>query len=237
MLRYLAKWREAVVGEELIRRYHRRVLSGPFKGMIFTDWCLHGSLSPQLLGIYERELHGVIEAIVASEYRTIINIGAADGYYAVGLALRMPRAEVFAHETLQLSQVSCCYVAEENNVSDRVTVAGEFRPEDFARFSDRRTVVICDIEGGERDLLDPEKAPALSKFDVLVECHDSVALDNSTTIAERFAATHEIERVEPSPDPPSLPHPVRFYDEFDQFLARWEWRVGPTPWLWMRARR
>jgi hypothetical protein len=53
---------------------------------------------PKLLGVYERELHDAVEAAVRAEPELIVNVGADDGYYAVGLARRCPSATVHAFE-------------------------------------------------------------------------------------------------------------------------------------------
>jgi hypothetical protein len=53
--------------------------------------------------------------------------------------------------------------------------------------------VICDIEGAERDLLDPAAAPALVDSDILVEIHDGPeATAIHDTLRDRFAHTHVI---------------------------------------------
>ena len=59
----------------------------------------HGSAYiPKLLGIYERELAPYIERAVAWQPRLVVELGAAEGYYAVGMARRLPRAHVVAFE-------------------------------------------------------------------------------------------------------------------------------------------
>ena len=60
----------------------------------------------------------------------------------------------------------------------------------------RRVLVICDIEGGERELLDPEQIPALKGFDILVELHGNVDKALPEKIISRFAESHEIERIQ-----------------------------------------
>jgi len=40
----------------------------------------------KLLGFYEQPLQPYIEQVIQTGYPTIINIGCAEGYYAVGLA-------------------------------------------------------------------------------------------------------------------------------------------------------
>src|SRR5262245_41340678 len=71
------------------------VQRGPFAGMVYPDHAAVGStLYPKLLGSYERELHQTVDDIVRLGYDTVVDIGAAEGYYAVGLAMKMPGTQV-----------------------------------------------------------------------------------------------------------------------------------------------
>ena len=67
-----------------------RVFSGPFKGMQFIDESFENAFIPKILGIYERELHPAVEAAIALTPRLVVDIGTAEGYYAVGIARRLP---------------------------------------------------------------------------------------------------------------------------------------------------
>src|SRR2546423_8930110 len=77
------------------------VQAGPFKGMRYSTDTVGGGYIPKLLGIYERELHAFVRDLAALNIREVINIGAADGYYAVGLARQNPATRVIAFEAEQ----------------------------------------------------------------------------------------------------------------------------------------
>ena len=87
----------ARVTERFVAWHGLTVSGGPFAGLTYPDR-EPISLVPKLLGIYERELHGAVEAAVLGQPEVIVNVGAADGYYAVGLARRCPSATVHAFE-------------------------------------------------------------------------------------------------------------------------------------------
>jgi hypothetical protein len=74
------------------------IIDGPFVGMTYPDFGItHVDLfAPKLLGIFERELHPSIEGLIADAPSQIINIGSAEGFYAVGLVRRVPGAEIGA---------------------------------------------------------------------------------------------------------------------------------------------
>jgi hypothetical protein len=173
------------------------VRSGPFSGIRYLHDAASGGYVPKLLGIYERELHGVINAIPSFGIRRVINIGASDGYYAVGLAQRLPDARVIAFEMEPRGQQFIRRIAQQNGTGERVTVRGrcELRDLQEAVEHPERTLVICDVEGFEDVLLDPEEAPALQGAWILVELHDGKNSGVSERLRQRFVATHFIETI------------------------------------------
>lgn len=235
-LRHLAKWRAEVMANTLDRRVGTQVISGPFKGMDYAVRASEGSRTARLLGAYEASLHPVIEAIIARAPEVIIDIGSAEGYYAVGFARRLPGARVLARDASDKAQALCRALAAVNGVEARVEVGGLFAHADFALCETARSVVICDIEGAEDALLDPVAAPGLRHADILVECHPGAAPGVTDRIAARFAATHSVTRIGRKLDDSGLPDWMEELSDLDRLIALWEWRSIPTPWLWMETR-
>ena len=235
-LRLLAKYRATLIQNTVVQQCGSTVQGGPFQGMEFVAQSAEGCHVPKLLGCYESELHDHILAAVGRGYEAVINIGAAEGYYAVGLARLMPDVRVYAYDTNAAAHPVCQSLAERNGVAGRVVIGGAFRGEDFDRFAGQRTLVVCDIEGGETDLLDPRRYPALTAMDLIVELHDSPQAKPSVLIPERFAATHAVTMVRHRGQAVELPALFEPLGHLDQLLAVWEWRSGPTPWAVMQAR-
>lgn len=233
MLRLLAKWRHQLIANTLIGRQGNSVQTGPFAGLRFIGQPSEGCSAPRLLGCYEHELHPHIQRLMAVDFETVLNIGCADGYYAVGLAMHMPKVRIFAHDINEIAQTSCREVAALNAVADRIEIGGLFQGTDFARFAGKKTWLIMDIEGGERELLDPLAYPALREMTVLVECHDCFISGITDEIARRFTPTHRVTRIDHALAAPQLPGWLQQLGHLDQLLATWEWRTGPTPWLVM----
>jgi hypothetical protein len=234
-LRELGKWRTLLIQNAVVMAHGTAVLDGPFKGMKLPANAAEGCFVPKLLGSYESPLHPVIERIVASSYDRIVDIGCAEGYYAVGLALRMPTTRIFAFDVNENAQATCRDLAILNGVSDRIAVGALFSGADFAGYGG--SCVICDIEGAERALLDPATYPGLREVDVLVEAHDCFSPGLSGLLRDRFAPTHEIESFDSRPSAVPQLAIMEKWDELDRLLAVWEWRSGPTPWLFMTRRR
>jgi SAM-dependent methyltransferase len=232
-LRLLAKYRSHVIQWEMARLYGGRVQHGPFAGMSFLD---HGSHIPKLLGCYEHELHPFFEAAIGSGYEDVVNIGCAEGYYAVGLALRMPGARIHAFDTDPRARQLCAEVAARNGVAERVQIGERFGPDRFEEFAGRRAFFLIDIEGDELDLLGKLPREALRDFDLIIECHDAPGRPVSAPLAAGLAATHLVGLVTHRFAAPELPPPFAQMGDLDRLLAVWEWREHPTPWLAAAAR-
>jgi hypothetical protein len=233
MLRLLGRWRARALARTYIAREGARVFGGPFAGMTYLTDVAEGALIPRLLGVYESELHPHIEAAAAAGVDVVIDVGCAEGYYAVGLARRLPGVTVHAHDTSKIAQQACRELAALNGVSDRVIVGGELGPEDFQAFAGRRALAIVDVEGAEVDLLRPDASPALAQMTVIVETHDLYRPGALAALAERFAPSHDIVRVDQQPKLFEMPWWLKELAHLDQLLAVWEWRAAPTPWLVM----
>ena len=138
-----------------------------------TDGRVH---LPKLLGIYERELNGWLEQACALNFPLIIDVGAAEGYYAIGMALRNPKARVIAFEAESKSRVALGEKARLNNVESRVEICGKCEPEDLKRalMGTQRPFLICDVEGYEAVLLNPAAVLPLRRAFILVELHEFI---------------------------------------------------------------
>ena len=218
------------------------VRSGPFQGMLYPreivtpERLLQNSVVPKLLGCYEAELHGAIEQALTRRYAKVINIGCAEGYYAVGLARRMPSTSVFAFDSEPLARRLCEEMARANGVSERVHVRGECTVETLRTLVSDRNLVVCDCEGCERDLLDPGLLPGLAACDVIVELHDCVDPSISGTIRQRFAPTHDVTELTKVKRDPSAYPPLKGVNLYQQRLAVTEFRWGPLEWAFLSAK-
>jgi hypothetical protein len=211
------------------------VRGGPFTGLRFPDDVVGhperaDSLAAKLIGSYERELHPTIERTLAAQPTTFVNVGAGDGFYAVGVALRAPDVPVHAFDTSTDRQATCAELARVNEVAERVAVYGECDAEWLAGLP-AGAFLLIDCEGCEASLLDPERAPSLRTATAIVELHDFIVPDGGARIRERFAATHSIERIEAE---------QRHVDDFPDMdflgpkqleIAVSEFRFRPMEWL------
>jgi hypothetical protein len=178
-----------------IEHYGLTVRRGPFTGMHYINDLSTNVLVTKLLGIYECELYDTIEKqLIPERYERFINVGSGDGYYAVGLALRMKKARIIAYDIKAAARRRCKQMALLNGTFDRLTIEAfcdtETLQERVKRSKERKTLLFCDAEGYELKLLDPELVPSLRYCDMLVELHDFINDAIKPTILTRFEKTH-----------------------------------------------
>jgi hypothetical protein len=215
------------------------VLAGPFTGLEFPDWGItHADLfAPKLLGSYELELRDAIESAIAAAPSHVVNLGAGEGYFAVGLARRLPGTTVVAFEAKEEKHALMAHLAERNGVDDRLDIRAACDPAELQAVLRPGAFVFCDVDGGERELLDLDAVPELASCSAIVETHDRIVPGVTALVRERFAPTHEVEPVPPQ---------ERFVGDFPELgdiplatrqLAISEFRDHPSGWLALWPRR
>jgi hypothetical protein len=227
----------APVAEKFVQRYGHVVQGGPFRGMKYVADTPSTSLA-QLVGCYEAELHLPLRTVIESRPTVIIDIGCAEGYYAVGLARELPDCTVFAFDIDVRAQKLCRELALLNGVGDRVIVGAECSPAELERRLAPGAFVFCDCEGGERDLLDPAQAPNLRSANILVELHDHVFVDFNLTeaILARFKPTHEITLISQATRKAADYPSIADFLPGDQSLCLFEHRLPDQQWALIAAK-
>ena len=225
------------------RRTRHRVRSGPFEGqMVVFRNTQYSMYIPKVLGLYERELHSTVEEICERAPSTIINVGAGDGYYAVGFSQRLPSANIIAFETDPHARENLARNALLNGVADHIQIHGPCGVTELreALLKESRPTIICDVEGFEMELLNPTSILALNDADILVETHDFIVPGVTRLIEDRFSASHDIRSIEQEQRsaadfPWRTPVTALMSNRYLELVVS-EGRPETMTWLWMKAR-
>ncbi len=224
----------------ITRQSGGRVLSGPFRGLRYVAMAVGSAYHPKLLGTYEREIAHWFEQLLVGPARSFIDVGAAEGYYAVGMALRAPQWQVIAFELTAEGRALIAQMAASNGVADRISIRGACTPEALEAAlmqSPGPHLVLVDVEGYESELLDPARVPSLRHSTIIVELHPWAAPGLEAQLRARFAATHIIDAITdaprtlaefPLPAPPLALryHVLRSMTEHRAYRQTW-WRLEP----------
>ena len=102
----------------------------------------------------------------------------------------------------------------------------------------KRPLVVCDCEGYELELFNEQAtAAALSRSDVIIECHDFITAGTTETLKATFAHTHDVSVVYAGERNPNLfPFMQDIYD-IDRWQAVCEHRPCVMNWIICESRQ
>lgn len=212
------------------------VLHGPFKGLKYPSMrSKSSSLYSKLIGSYELELEKEFQLIINGGYEQIIDIGCAEGYYAVGFALKMPNVKIFAYDIDAEARALTKKMAELNGVEDQVVVDANCSADTLKNFDyTKKTLILSDCEGYERFLFTSDNIKAFKNVDLIIETHDWVNINISTDLENLFMPSHQVEVIQsvsdnykaknyhfPEFQQETLETKYRIYEEGRRFVDEW----------------
>jgi hypothetical protein len=154
----------------------------------------------------------------------------------------MPSSRVITYDVDPIARYRQKQLAEMNEVRN-MEIRKWCSHGDLQSLGNPETVIICDIEGFEYVLLDPDKAPALKNVDILVENHHFEGRDVSIVAAEiekRFSPTHYISKfpvaIRDRETMRSRVPKLRNLTDDQVDFALSEGRYATQVWFWMKAK-
>ena len=211
------------------------VRAGPFAGMRIKRSEAWGSddLLPKVLGTYELELLPTLQRLQRQSFDIVLNIGAADGYYAVGAAMTIPAERYIAVDIDPAAKTALYDNARLNSVADKI----EFHPRiDAQKLEDivapsKQCLILSDCEGYELDLFGKGDLAHLQNCFLVIECHDVKGESTCIALSKIFPNTHKIEIIhECGRDPHSI-EALEVLNSQKKWLAVCEHRNQSQSWL------
>jgi len=185
-----------LLSRDVLRKTKLIVQAGPCKGMEYAASNPGNAITAKLLGQYEKEIYLCLDDIT-NNCNCVIDVGSAEGFYAVGLALHRNITSVFSFEADDKLRHAQSLNAERNKVVDKVSINGfcdsSALLSGIRQNEDANIALIVDIEGGEKDLLSKEVVSELRDIRLLVEVHDFIDGSISAVLIDRFANSHAIQ--------------------------------------------
>ena len=157
---------------------------------------------------------------------------------AVGFARLFPAAFVHAFDIEPKAQDICRRAASANSVAARMSVSGRCSLSLLGAIlpRGRAPVVMCDCAGGEKELIDPRRVPALRTATLVVECHDFIDATITPTLAERLEPTHKLVGLREGARDPNGFALLQNWTSLDRWLAVCEDRPCTMHWLIARPK-
>ena len=171
--------RQKRISLELFNMLNGTVKYGPFKGLHLTHdpWWGQLDLGSQCLGLYEKEILKFIENIEDGQFTNFIDIGAADGYYAVGLLSTGKIQRSICFEKTDKGREAIFTNWKKNGSIGQLVVKAKANFESIATLTEHdleRSLILIDIEGGEFELLNNDTIHKFRHSKILLEIHNWV---------------------------------------------------------------
>lgn len=229
--------RSSRITPRIARHYDYCVGNGPFKGMRFLKDRFFHSIAPMLVGSFEKELFQFWDELLVRCPTTIIDIGAAEGFYAVGFARMFPSARIIAFEELTEQRQRLQALAVKNEVCDRLLIKRRCTPEELLALDYAApTFILCDCEGYESELFTSELCLRLSETFLVIELHETKAPGVLAKLTQVFEATHTIELIKTERRTIEDAEDLSFLSKNDRLWAVQEHRNSPQHWMILRPK-
>lgn len=132
----------------------------------------------------------------------ILDVGAADGFYAIGFAIRMHATQVVGvdtdrsarNATQNFALENCGYNVQVKSMCTTAWIRDHVKP---------NSLIFLDYKGYGMTLFDDEAAPVLTECDKVIELHERAPAGVDSTIRSRLGNTHDVRvvtYVDHSPD-------------------------------------
>ena len=230
--------RQLKLSSDINDLFKSTVSYGPFKGLILSKeiWWGKTDRANMLLGLYEQEITSEL-LNVPGDYDIFIDIGAADGYYGIGVIVGKLFKKSHCFELSTKGQDVIKKSAEENGVRDNIFVHGVANEGFLDQFSNdelARSVLLIDIEGGEFELLNKTSLERLKKSIIFIELHNEFLEDGEAKLKKLKLDASEhfiIEKFTTTSRDLSIFPELRNYSDTDRWLMTSEGRPFLMTWL------
>jgi hypothetical protein len=165
------------VSREMFEYCNETIQYGPFKGLKLTSntWWGGNDLGSMCFGLYENELLEFLTSDSLNDRDTFVDIGAADGYYAIGLlkSNRVKKALCFELTSEGRNTINLNW--DINNQPGEIEVKGDVFTDfksSINNIDTKKSIVLIDIEGAEFSFLDIEVLRTLKEAVIAIEIHN-----------------------------------------------------------------
>ncbi len=188
------RYKKSVVAS-LAQAYGYKVQRGVFEGLRLPEmgaWSDYDIVA-KIVGSYESELFSALATEIAACPNIVVNIGASEGYYAVGLKRHLPHAGVYTYDIDENSFPALDRCMALNDVKVVRLLSFDYaRPFDGMELPDAvRALFVMDCEGYENHVVEmPRSVTAVSSF--IIELHDLFVPNTTKNLMSFFHETHDL---------------------------------------------
>lgn len=198
-----------------------------------------GDVATQVLGLYEQEVCALL-SYLSGKRRVFLDLGAANGYYGVGLVSvkRFDRSVCFELDPAAADALS--HNAIRLGIREKIDIFGAAGSDFVEKISSvavdlSQAVALIDIEGAEFDILTNENLEKLRNTPLIIENHDFMRPERyeaSRLFVDRARAFFHVAEVKGGPrDLRQIPMLADGWNDHDRWLLCSESRAKLGSWF------
>ena len=165
----------SIISYEHAKKHNFVVQNGIFKNLKLNHEISWGKadIASKVYGFYENKIQEKLKYI---KKPILIDIGAADGFFAVGSLKSKICDFCYAFEETKKSRENLYTTAEINNVKNNLSIMGAVTKDNFfsllpSEIDFSQTTILCDIEGGEFNFFTDEILKKIKHSNIIIEIH------------------------------------------------------------------
>jgi len=177
-----------MLSKKIYEDYQGVIQYGLFQGLQVAEsgyWDGGGDAGAKILGLYEQQILEQFETM--EKFHTLVNIGAADGYYGFGLILAEKCEKAIFFES---SPKSCNEIKKMNEKYNfDIEIHGEANKEKLHTLLEKHSVgdkvFLIDIEGGEFEIFNDDLIRKIAGCSIILELHEFLSAEFDKQVLER----------------------------------------------------
>ena len=214
------------------------VKNGLFKNLKINKDISWGKadIASKVYGLYENNIQKVLGKI---KKPILIDIGAADGFFAIGCIYSGISKHCYAFEQSDLSRSALAKIAEINQVSENITIKGEVTNQNFLSLLPQnidfsKAIVLCDIEGGEYSFFTEKILKKLEKSHIIIEIHRTQNKNDEIKLMKRVKKSFNVSVIIGSNNDFSNSPELQEMSDIDRNLIACEGRSYIGKWWYLK---
>lgn len=214
------------------------VQSGAYKNMKIGDiaWSEY-DYCPKIIGVYENEVQN---ELLKTNCKYIVNLGAGEGYHAIGQILSGTKEQAICFELSKTSRKFLNTNSKINNIENKIKIFEkasnnylDYLREKISDIDFKECVFLIDIEGDEFNIINNKNLETLKESKLIIEFHekDKSLNEENLRFIEMLKQFYDLNFLTTRERDFSKIDLLKDFIDIDRWLMASENRIGLMKWI------
>jgi 16S rRNA G966 N2-methylase RsmD len=214
------------------------VQSGAYKNMKIGDiaWSEY-DYCPKIIGVYENEVQN---ELLKTNCKYIVNLGAGEGYHAIGQILSGTKEQAICFELSKTSRKFLNTNSKINNIENKIKIFEkannnylDYLQEKISDIDFKECVFLIDIEGEEFNIINNKNLETLKESKLIIEFHekDKSLNEENLRFIEMLKQFYDLNFLTTRERDFSKIDFLKDFIDIDRWLMASENRIGLMKWI------